>query len=104
MNTDLNRVNIPVPQQVVLSGGLASNDELCKVVASLLDTKLVRPTMLETTALGVAMAAGHTAQVWRLPEMSVMADTFLPSMPMLVRQAKLERWDKGVLISLVCWE
>merc|ERR1719318_2150035 len=102
MNSDLNRVNIPVPQQVVLSGGLASNDELCKVVASLLDTKLVRPTMLETTALGVAMVAGHTAQVWKLPEMSVMANTFLPSMTVLARQAKLERWERAVQSSL-CW-
>jgi len=102
MNTDLKRVNIPVPQQVVLSGGLASNDELCKVMASLLDTKLVRPTMLETTALGVAMVAGHTAQVWRLPEMSVVANTFLPSLTMLARQAKLERWEKAVQSSL-CW-
>ena len=61
----------------------------CQVVAFMLDIKLVRPIMLETNALGVAMVSGHTSGVWTLTGMASTVDTFLPSMNTM---ARLKLW------------
>ena len=103
LNTDLYRSGLNIPDQLLVSGGLASNKKLCEVVATMMDIKLVRPTMLETTALGVAMVSGHTAGVWTLPGLSGPVDTFLPS-PTTTRQLSIERWDQAVQASLVWGE
>jgi len=100
LRRDLERENIVVPEQVFVSGGLASNDAMCRVMASLLDMKLVRPVMLETTALGAAMVSGHTVGVWKLAEVADIADTFLPSLTVPARQEKLDSWEQAVQTSL----
>jgi len=97
---DLKRENISLPEQVNIGGGLASSDSMCKLMASLLDMKLVRPVMLENTALGVAMVSGHTVGVWNLPGMADMSDTFLPSLTNLDRQLKLDMWEQAIQTSL----
>ena len=76
-----------IPEQLFLAGGLASN--ICQVVATMLEIKLVRPIMLETNALGVAMVSGHTSGVWTLTGMASTVDTFLPSMNTM---ARLKLW------------
>ncbi len=47
-----------------VDGGAARNDLLMKLQADLLDTTCVRPTVLETTALGSAFLAGIATGVW----------------------------------------
>jgi glycerol kinase len=37
MNTDLVRSDMDIPQQLFVSGGLANNDNICQVVATMLD-------------------------------------------------------------------
>ena len=44
----------------------------------MLDIKLVRPTMLETTALGEALVSGHTSGVWTMTGLTSTVDTSLP--------------------------
>jgi len=97
---DLTRENINIPEHVFISGGLAGSDSMCKVMASLLNMKLVRPVMLENTALGVAMVSGHTVGVWSLPGIADMSDTFVPSLSMMDRQLKLDKWEQAVQTSL----
>jgi len=97
---DLKRENISVPEQVNVGGGLANSDTMCKVMASLLDVKLVRPVMLENTALGVAMISGHTVGVWKLPGMADISETFAPSVTKVDRQLKVNKWEQAVQTSL----
>ena len=106
LNVDLSRASIAVPEHILVSGGLASNDDLCQVVASMLEMRLVRPAMLELTALGVAMVAGHTAGVWKLPgiNMAETVDTFSPSLTVIVRQRKIDKWEQAVKASLTWGE
>ena len=61
----------------------------CQVVAFMLDIKLVRPTMLETTALGEAMVSDHTSGVWTLTGMASTVDSFLPSLNTMARLEKI---------------
>ncbi len=48
-----------------VDGGACRNDLLMQTQADLLGTTLVRPTMIETTALGAAFLAGLATGVWR---------------------------------------
>jgi glycerol kinase len=104
MNTDLVRSDMDIPEQLFVSGGLASSDNICQVVATMLDIKLVRPTMLETTALGVAMVSGHTSGVWMLTGMASTVDSFLPSLNTMTRLEKIDQWEQAVQTSLAWGE
>ena len=48
-----------------VDGGASSNDYLMQFQSNILDVKIVRPTCLETTALGAAYLAGLAVKVWR---------------------------------------
>ncbi len=51
--------------EVAVDGGAARNDVLMQLQADVLGRPVVRPAMLETTALGAAYAAGLAAGLWR---------------------------------------
>jgi glycerol kinase len=51
-----------------VDGGAAANDLLMQFQADLLGTPVVRPKVLETTALGAAYLAGLAADVWKSRE------------------------------------
>lgn len=63
---------------------MANNDALMQLQANILGVNVIRPQMLETTALGAAVAAGLAkgVEVWSLDEMQKLAaavsDTFEP--------------------------
>lgn len=44
---------------VNVDGGMSGNDLLCQTLADLTGCEIVRPSMIESTALGAAMVAGH---------------------------------------------
>lgn len=75
------RVELP---QLLVDGGMAKNEALMQLQANILGVNVVRPQMLETTALGAALAAGIAkgVDVWSLAEMqkgaSAVSDTFEP--------------------------
>jgi glycerol kinase len=48
-----------------VDGGAAANDLLMQFQADLLGVEIVRPAMLETTALGAAFLAGLAVGVWK---------------------------------------
>ena len=54
----------------------------CQVVAFMLDIKLVRPTILEISALGVAMVSGHKSGIWTMTGMASTVEISLPSLNM----------------------
>lgn len=56
---------LPVPlPEVAVDGGAAANDLLCQFQADLLGVPVLRPRIVETTALGAAFMAGLGTGVW----------------------------------------
>jgi glycerol kinase len=83
-----------------VDGGAAVNDLLMQMQADLLGVPVVRPQMLETTALGAAYLAGLAVGLWSGPE-EVAAHwrierRFEPAMSAGARDAVLARWHRGV--------
>jgi glycerol kinase len=83
-----------------VDGGACQNDLLMQTQADLLGVPVVRPRMIETTALGAAFLAGLAAGVWRGREeirRVWKADrTFRPRMKSTAREALLARWRAAV--------
>lgn len=83
-----------------VDGGASANDLLMQFQADLLDVPLVRPRVIETTALGAAMLAGIGAGIysglddvrgaWRQDRQ------FEPAITADQRSAHLSRWRQGL--------
>lgn len=91
--------NLPV-NSLQVDGGASSNNFLMQLQADILNTQVVRPKMLETTALGAACLAGlqvgvfgsltEIEQNWQLDKI------FTPQMDEVKRKALLNGWEKAV--------
>jgi glycerol kinase len=90
-----------------VDGGASANDLLMQFQADLLGVPVVRPKVLETTALGAAYLAGLTVNLWKSREELAShwrADKrFEPRMPRAEAQARMARWREAVQRSLR-WE
>ena len=87
-------------RELRVDGGAAANNLLMQRQADLLDVPVVRPHMLETTALGAACMAGIGVGVWS-DEAEVAAHwqeaaRFQPRMTATARAAMIERWHRAV--------
>jgi len=87
-----------------VDGGAAANDLLMQFQADLLGVPVVRPKVLETTALGAAYLAGLTTNLWRSREEIAshwkLDRRFEPRMERGRAQALLDRWREAVRRSL----
>lgn len=87
-----------------VDGGASANNFLLQFQADILNTALVRPRCIETTALGAANLAGLATGVYSDPEqirVSWKKDReFLPQMSESEREEKLEGWHRAVGRSL----
>jgi len=83
-----------------VDGGAAANDLLMQFQADLLGVPVVRPKVVETTALGAAYLAGLTTSLWKSREdlaAQWQADrTFEPRMDRGKAEALLAAWRKAV--------
>ncbi len=83
-----------------VDGGAAANNLLMQYQADILGVPIVRPRMLETTALGAALLAGLATNVWANTDDAKAAwqedRTFTPQMSAEDRQAHLDRWNAAV--------
>ncbi len=83
-----------------VDGGAAANNLLMQFQADILDTEIVRPKLLETTALGAAFLAGLGAGVWKdkkeLARVWREDRRFAPSMSDEDRQERLAAWNQAV--------
>jgi glycerol kinase len=87
-----------------VDGGAAANGLLMQFQADLLGVPVVRPRILETTALGAAYLAGLAAGVWRSRE-EIAAQwsrehIFSPSEPREAAQARMAEWRRAVRSAL----
>jgi len=89
-------------QQGVLrvDGGMSASDFAMQFLADILGAPVDRPTVLETTALGVAWLAGNKAGI--LPDAAGFAQRwaldsrFEPTMDQATRDARYTGWSKAV--------
>jgi len=91
-NIDLNLLKV--------DGGMVRNDLLMQFQADLLENTVVRPTVIETTALGAAYAAGLGVGFWKsqddLANNWQMDTMWHPSMEADKRSILLHNWRKAV--------
>jgi len=87
-----------------VDGGAAANDLLMQFQADILGVPVVRPKVLETTALGAAYLAGLYTDVWKSQEEIAaqwqMDRRFEPHMAPAEAAALLARWHEAVSRSL----
>ena len=83
-----------------VDGGAAANDLLMQFQADLLGAPVVRPRILETTALGAAYLAGLTVDLWKsrqaLAEHWRAERRFEPRIDRATAKALMARWREAV--------
>ncbi|MBX3607440.1 MAG: glycerol kinase GlpK [Piscinibacter sp.] len=83
-----------------VDGGACVNDLLMQFQADLLGIPVVRPKVIETTALGAAYLAGLSAGVWRsLDELAAQWQVerrFLPTLPREQAAERMAAWERAV--------
>ncbi len=83
-----------------VDGGACVNDLLMQFQADLLGIPVLRPRVVETTALGAACLAGLATGVWRsLDELSALWQVerrFEPALPRERAQSMMAQWERAV--------
>lgn len=87
-------------KELRVDGGATANNLLMQFQSDLLDTRVVRPTIVETTALGAACLAGLAVNYWssleEIQQQWKMERVFSPSMDGEKRKKLSEGWKRGV--------
>ena len=87
-----------------VDGGAAASDFLMQFQADLLGYPVVRPKVLETTALGAAYAAGLAVGLWSgLDDLRANwheGKRWRPTISLAERERKMRLWRKAVQRSL----
>lgn len=88
-----------------VDGGACDNDFLMQFQADILNTSVVRPYCIETTAMGAAYLAGLAVGYWRSKEEilsnHVIAAEFKPQMGQAKRENLLQGWHNAVKAAFV---
>src|SRR5262245_21820100 len=83
-----------------VDGGAAANDFLCQFQADLLNVAVLRPRIIETTALGAAYLAGLGAGVWRSADEVAghwaLERRFEPRLGESARVTRYDGWRRAV--------
>jgi glycerol kinase len=88
-----------------VDGGMSASDWTMQFLADILDAPVDRPTIRETTALGVALAAGWQAGVYPGPEEFGktwrLERSFRPAMTQALRDMRCRGWRDAVARALL---
>jgi glycerol kinase len=91
--------NIEV-KELRVDGGATANNLLMQFQSDILNTKVIRPTITETTALGAAYLAGLAVGYWKsMDEISgqwLVEKTFQPQMQHAQKDALIKGWLRAV--------
>jgi len=83
-----------------VDGGACSNDLLMQIQADLLGIPVVRPRVIETTALGAASLAGLGVGLYRGPEelqgQWQVDRRFMPTLSRDEAAQRMARWEQAV--------
>lgn len=87
-------------KELRVDGGATANNLLMQFQSDLLNTKVVRPTVVETTALGAAYLAGLAVGYWsgtdEIKQLWQMERVFSPSMTNENRDALSSGWKRAI--------
>ncbi|TRZ82061.1 MAG: glycerol kinase [Sediminibacterium sp.] len=90
---------IPIAELRV-DGGATHNNLLMQFQSDIVNTKVTRPTMVETTALGAAYLAGLAVGFWKdmeeLRSKWQIDKTFLPSATVEKRKDWIQGWERAI--------
>jgi len=83
-----------------VDGGASANNFLMQFQADILDTQVIKPECIETTALGAAYLAGLSVGFWKdkdeIKKNWALSKTFTPNMYKDYRDNLLKGWHKAV--------
>lgn len=83
-----------------VDGGASANNFLMQFQADILNTEVLRPECIETTALGAAYLAGLSVGFWKdkeeIKKKWALSETFKPGMNSEHRSKLLKGWHKAV--------
>jgi glycerol kinase len=82
-----------------VDGGASANNYLMQFQADILNTNVIRPEIIETTALGVAFLAGMAIGLWSIDDLKNIRKpgrVFSPQMPPVVRAKLYTGWLKAI--------
>ena len=83
-----------------VDGGASANDFIMQTQADVTDTRVVRPKMLESTAIGAAYLAGLAVGYWKnadeILENQIVDRIFDPCIDDKTRAEKLKGWKRAV--------
>jgi glycerol kinase len=87
-------------KELKVDGGASVNNLLMQFLTDMLRVKIVRPKMVETTALGAAFLAGLAVGVWKdqndIVQSWVKDREFAATMPPAIAKKHVERWKEAV--------
>ena len=88
------------PNALRVDGGMSANSWMCGYLSDILDMPVLRPTILETTALGAAYLAGLGAGLYDglddVSEHWTAEREFNPTLSAQTRETRLADWSKYV--------
>ena len=82
-----------------VDGGASANNFLMQFQADILGTRVQRPAVIESTALGAAMLAGRAVGLWNDEQLRGLGESereFAPNMDEATRRYLLRQWHRAV--------
>ena len=87
-------------KELRVDGGATVNDLMMQFQCDILSVKVLRPEIIETTALGAAYLAGLATGFWKdidsIAEQWKINASFNPSMSVEIKEKRLEAWKRAV--------
>lgn len=94
-----------VPTILKVDGGMVANEWFCQYLADTLNVSVVRPKIMETTALGAALLAalqvGDINSLNDLATANPCARQFTPATEAKIRAQRLFKWHQAVKATLI---
>ncbi len=93
------------PKIVKVDGGMVSNNWFCQFLSNMLNLKVLRPTIQETTALGAAFLAGYQIGVYKsLSQIKLnwkKEREFRPKINKRLKNKLLQGWQQAIRKTLI---
>ena len=87
-------------KELRVDGGATANNMLMQFQSDILHTKVIRPTITETTALGAAYLAGLAVGFWKdveaLRSMWQVDRIFTPNIQEAQRAESIKGWERAI--------
>lgn len=84
-----------------VDGGMTNNDFLMQTQADLIGLEVIKPSMVETTSLGAAMAAGAAVGLWNVDaKLGGNVKRFKPKIGDDERERTFKKWEMAIERSL----